>query len=184
MREVASKGQLWSSFARAALVTVPLILLLGFAAARLTPTGSDNPWYEALVKPAETPPNWVFPVAWTTLYVLMGLALAVIVNARGAKGRGLAIGLFALQFAVNLTWSPIFFGWHKIFLALVTNGAMIALAIATTLLFGRIRSVAAWLMVPYLAWISFAALLTYKIDRLNPNAEALVAPAASAQIGL
>jgi len=184
VREVASKGQLWSSFARVALVTVPLVLLLGFAAARLAPSGGDNPWYQALVKPAENPPDWVFPLAWTVLYALLGLALAVVVNARGARGRSLAIGLFAAQLAVNLAWSPIFFGWHKIFLALVTNGAMIVLAIATTLVFGRIRSTAAWLMVPYLAWISFAAVLTYKIDRLNPNAEALVAPAASAQIGL
>ncbi|MBX9814298.1 MAG: CrtK protein [Proteobacteria bacterium SG_bin5] len=184
MREVASKGQLWQGFARVALVTVPLVLLLGFAAARLVPTGSDNPWYRALVKPAITPPDWAFPVAWTTLYALMGLALALIVHARGAKGRGLAIALFAAQLAVNLAWSPIFFGAHLVFWALVTIALMFALALAATIVFARIRALAALLMLPYLAWIGFAGLLTYQIDRLNPHAEALVAPGASAQIGL
>lgn len=184
MREVASKRQLWVEFMRAALVTVPLVLLLGFAAARLVPTGRDNPWYQALVKPAETPPDWAFPLAWTTLYVLMGIALAVIVNARGARGRALAIGLFAAQLAVNLAWSPIFFGAHLVFWSLVTIGVMFVLALATTIMFARIRPVAGLLMLPYLAWIGFAGLLTYKIDRLNPNAEALVAPGSSAQIGL
>lgn len=184
MREVASKRQLWLEFMRVALVTVPLVLLLGFASARLVPTGSENVWYQALVKPAETPPNWVFPVAWTTLYILMGLAIAVIINARGARARGLAIGLFAAQLAVNLAWSPIFFGAHLVFWSLVTIGAMFVLALATAIVFARIRGTAALLMLPYLAWIGFAGLLTYKIDRLNPNAEALVAPGSSAQIGL
>ena len=92
---------------------MPLILLLGFLSGRSVPAGSDNGWYQPLVKPALTPPGWVFPVAWTTLYILIGLALAMILNARGARGRGLAVALFVGQFALNLAWTPLFFGAHR-----------------------------------------------------------------------
>lgn len=180
---IASKGQLRMSFLRWAVFTVPLILLLGFASGRAVPSGSENTWYMALQKPALTPPGIVFPIAWTTLYILMGLAIAMILHARGASGRGLALGLFAVQFGLNLAWTPLFFGMHQVGAALVAIVAMLALGIATTVLFGRIRSLAAWLMVPYLVWISFASILNFKIDKLNPDAESLYVPAATSQIG-
>lgn len=182
MGEVASRGQLWLGYARAALLAVPGVLLLGFLSARLVPTGSDNPWYQALEKPAITPPNYVFPIAWTLLYVLMGAALAMIINARGARGRGAALALFAAQLAVNLAWSPIFFGLHLVFGALLVIVLMFVLTLVTAVLFARIRWGAALLLLPYLGWIGFAGMLTYQIDRLNPNAEALVAPAGDAQM--
>ena len=172
--EIASKGQLRLAYLRWAIVTVPFILLLGFASGRLFPSGDENAWYQMLVKPAETPPGWAFPVAWTAIYVLLGLALAMIVNARGSRYRGAALGLFAVQMATNLAWSPLFFGWHQVSAALVLIAVIFVLALATTLLFGRIRKAAAWLMAPYLAWLCFAGVLNYKIDRLNPNAETLV----------
>lgn len=177
--EIASKGQLRLAFLRWAVVTVPFILLLGFTSARIAPTGSENLWYQLLQKPAETPPDWVFPVAWTTIYILLGLALAMIINARGSKLRGPALGLFAVQMAANLAWSPLFFGAHQVTLALVLLVVIFVLAFATTLVFGRIRTGAAWLMVPYLVWLCFAGILNYKIDQLNPNADTLV-PAQSA----
>src|SRR5688572_20555009 len=101
------------SFARWALVCVPLIVLLGFLSGRSVPSGNDNAWYQALVKPALTPPGWVFPVAWTALYIMLGLALASILNARSARGRALSVGLFVLQLALNLAWTPMFFGAHR-----------------------------------------------------------------------
>ena len=177
--EIASKGQLRLAFLRWAIVTVPFILLLGFASGRLFPSGDENLWYQMLQKPAETPSGWVFPVAWTTLYVLLGLALAMIVNARGSRLRRPALILFAVQMVANLAWSPLFFGYHQVSAALVLIVVIFVLALATTLVFARIRKGAAWLMVPYLAWLSFAGILNYKIDRLNPNAETLV-PASSA----
>ena len=119
--ELASKEQLRASYLRWAVVTVPFILLLGFTSGRLVPTGSENCWYAALVKPAETPPDIAFPIAWTTIYVLMGLAVAMIVNARGSKLRGPAIGLFAAQLVVNLAWSPLFFGAHQVFWSLIDD---------------------------------------------------------------
>lgn len=176
MGGIASRSQLRMSFLRWAMVIVPGVLLLGFLSGRSVPAGNANPWYVALAKPAATPPGWVFPVAWGLLYVLIGLALAIVLNARGARGRGVAIVLFALQFALNLSWQPLFFGAHRIDAATVVIAAMLALAIAATIAFGRIRTVAAWLMVPYLAWISFAGVLTWQIGRLNPDADSL-APA-------
>jgi len=161
------------SFLRWAMVAVPLILLLGFLSGRSVAAGNDNGWYVALAKPALTPPGWVFPVAWTALYVLMGLAVAIVLNARGARGRGVALALFAVQFVLNLAWTPLFFGAHKVDAALIVIVAMLAAAIATTIAFARIRQAAAWLMLPYLVWISFAGVLTYRIGALNPDAEAL-----------
>lgn len=182
MREIASKQQLRLAFVRWAVVTVPFILLLGFTSARSVPTGSANRWYLALAKPAETPPDWAFPVAWTVIYVLIGLALAMVIHARGSRMRGPAIALFAAQMVANLAWTPIFFGAHQIFWSLIVLAAMFVLTLATTVAFARVRAAAAILMLPYLAWIVFAAYLTYQIGQLNPNAEALVPSSTSTQI--
>lgn len=182
MGGIASKGQLRMSFLRWAIFTVPLILLLGFASGRSVPSGSENTWYMALVKPAMTPSGWLFPVAWTTLYILLGLAVAIILHARGARGRGLALALFAAQFVLNLAWTPLFFGMHQVGAALIVIIAILVVATITTVLFGRIRPLAAWLMVPYLAWISFAGVLTWRIGQLNPDAETLVPAAHTSQM--
>lgn len=182
MREIASKQQLRLAFLRWAVVTVPFILLLGFTAARLAPSGSANAWYATLVKPALTPPDWVFPVAWIAIYVLLGLSLAMIIHARGSRLRGPAIILFAVQMLVNLTWSPLFFGMHQVLWALGVIATMFVLTAALILLFGRIRALAAWLLVPYLGWIVFAGYLNYQILDLNPSAETLVPSATTTQI--
>ena len=107
----------------------------------------------------------------------------MILNARGARLRGIAIALFLGQLALNLYWSPLFFGQHRVTAALYLLLAIWGTAFATTIVFGRIRPVAAWLLVPYLAWLSFAAILNYQIDQLNPDAERLYVPAATSEIG-
>ncbi len=170
------------AFFRWALFLVPLVLLLGMASGRLSNSGYGNPWFDALAKPAMMPPGWAFGLAWTILYVAMGFALALVVSARGARGRGLAIGFFVLQLAINLAWSPVFFAMHRIWLALGIIIAMFVTATITTLLFARIRPLAAWLMVPYLAWILFASFLNYEIGRLNPRAEVLAPGSSRTQI--
>ncbi|MBB5699331.1 TspO/MBR family protein [Sphingomonas yantingensis] len=184
MREIASKGQLRWSFARWAFVTVPLVLFLGFAAGAVVPSGDANPWYQALSKPSWQPPGWAFPVVWSILYILMGVAIAMILNARGAKGRGIAIALFVAQLLVNLTWSIVFFGMHLVSFAAVEIIVILALAIATTFALARVRRQAAWLMVPYLAWLTFASILAFEIDRLNPDGETLVPSGSTTQIQL
>ena len=170
------------SFVRWAVVTVPLVVLLGFLSGRSVPVGSESAWYMALVKPSVTPPGWAFPVAWTTLYILMGLSLAMILHARGAMGRPVAIGLFVVQLALNLVWTPIFFGAHQVGLALVVIIAMLVATIATTVAFARIRPLAAWLLVPYMVWISFAGVLTWRIGQLNPDAATLAPGRTTTQI--
>jgi translocator protein len=174
VREIASKGQLRLAYLRWAVVTVPFILLLGFTSARLAPSGSANPWFARLVKPEIMPEEWVFPVAWAALYVLMGLALAMIINARGSTLRGPALVVFALQMLVNLAWSPVFFGMHQVVSALAIIGVLFALALVTLVLFARIRTGAAILLLPYLAWIGFAGYLLFQINELNPDAASLV----------
>lgn len=182
MSEIASAGQLRMSYLRWAMVTVPAMLLIGFLSSSLAPSGSDSAWYVALQKPDLNPPDWVFPVVWTSLYILMGLALAMILNARRARGKGVALTLFAVQIAANFVWSPTFFGAHRIGLALGLIGVMLVFSIAATFAFARIRKGAAWLMLPYLVWISFAGVLNWRIGELNPNAETLVPAESSTQI--
>lgn len=184
MSEIASKGQLRLAYLRWAIVTVPFILLLGFASARLAPTGADSPWYMALAKPEPTPPDWVFPVAWSAIYVLLGLALAMIINARGSRLRGPAIVLFAVQMGFNLAWSPVFFGMHLVTIAFGILCVLFALALATTILFGRIRVGAALLLIPYLGWLGFAGWLNWEIHQLNPSAETIVTSGGTTQIDL
>lgn len=184
MTGIASKSQLRMSYLRFALFTVPLILLLGTVSGRIANSGYGNPWFDALVKPATMPPGWLFGLVWPILYILLGLALAIILNARGAKGRGLAVGLFVAQLLLNFTWSPLFFAYHQVRSALVVIVLMLILAAVTAFLFARIRRTAALLMLPYLAWLGFASLLNYQIIQLNPNAETLVPASGGADIVL
>src|ERR1700754_4423481 len=91
MSELALPGQLRMSFVRVALIVVPAILFLGILSGVAAGSGYENPWFAALVKPSLMPPGWVFPVAWTALYILIGLALSMILAARGAGGRAMAV---------------------------------------------------------------------------------------------
>lgn len=180
--EIASKGQLRLAYLRWAIVTVPAIVLLGFLSGTFFPGGSDNAWYVMLAKPATTPPDWAFPVAWTIIYILMGLALAIVINARGAPARKPAIALFAVQLVANLAWSPLFFGGHQVFGSLLLLIVIFVLVTVTAVLFARIRKAAGLMLVPYLLWVAFAGYVLYGIHQLNPNAEGLVPSSSSAQM--
>jgi benzodiazapine receptor len=184
MTALASRSQLRMGFVRWALVTVPAVLLLGILSGLAAGSGYGNSWFDALEKPGFMPPGWAFPVAWTLLYIALGLALALVLHARGATGRGLALGLFFLQLALNYSWSPVFFAMHKVGLALGIIVAMLVVAGAMAFLFYRIRKVAGLLLLPYLAWLCFAAALNFEIGRLNPGAETLVPGSGSTDIAL
>ena len=170
MGQLASTGQLRASFLRIAIVTVPAILLLGSLSAVIAGSAETNPWFEALAKPDFMPPGWMFGAAWTLLYALMGLAAAIILHASGARGRGVALTLFLVQLALNLAWSPMFFAAHRVAASFWLIVVILVLAIATTIAFWRIRRVAGWLLLPYLAWLAFAGLLNHRIHILNPDA--------------
>lgn len=184
MGEIALPSQLRMSFLRWALFTVPLVLFLGIASGRLSGSGYDNPWFDALAKPGIMPPDWAFGLVWTILYVLMGVSLAIILHARRARGRKPAILLFVVQLALNLAWSPLFFGAHRVAVAFWLTVALVVLVALMTMSFARIRRSAGLLMIPYVAWLVFAALLVFEIHRLNPDAEALAPGGASTQIAL
>jgi translocator protein len=181
---IASPGQLRMSLLRWALGVVPLIVVLGSASGLLSGSAAENGWYQALQKPSWNPPGWIFGVVWPILYALMGLSLAMILNARGSAGRTPAIAMFMVQLAANLLWSPLFFGMHQVSTAFWVLLVMLGSTIITALLFSRIRRIAALLLLPYIAWMCFAAFLNFEIDQLNPNAETLQAPAGQVSVGI
>ena len=157
----------WVKFA---LLTVPAIVIAGSASGWLSGSGYGNAWFDGLLKPPFMPPGWAFGVAWTTLYVLMGLALAMILAAPPTPARRTALTLFFVQLAMNFAWSPVFFGAHDIDLGKIMIIVMLVIALAAASLFRRIRPVAGWLLVPYLLWLCFAFALNSSIGALNPGA--------------
>jgi tryptophan-rich sensory protein len=168
MTGLASRGQLRSSIIRWALFTVPLVLLLGFLSGQVG-SNAKSAWFQSLVKPAIFPPPIWFGIVWSILYVLMGVALAMVCAAWGARGRTAAIVAFAVQLAVNLAWSPVFFAMHQIKAGLVVIAVLDVLVVITVVLFWRVRRVAALLLLPYLAWIAFATLLNWEFLQANPD---------------
>jgi translocator protein len=148
------------------IITVPVIVLLGFASGWLSNSGYGNPWFDALRKPWFMPPGWVFPVAWTSLYILMGIAVAQVI-ASDAPGKRPALILFASQLILNLLWSPVFFGLHQMRPALAIIAVLAVDVAVMIILFLRIRKSAAYMMLPYLAWLLFATELNLAIVRLN-----------------
>ncbi len=156
---------------RKALVTVPLIVIIGALVGVVSNSGFGNDWYAPLDKPNFQPPGWVFGAAWTTLYTMMGIALAAIVNEPSSKQRNVALGLFAAQLALNFAWSPIFFGGGMIDLGLLVIVAMNVLVTMTIIAFWKIRPLAGALLIPYLAWLCVATALNHETGRLNPGAD-------------
>ncbi len=124
-------------------------------------------WYATLAKPSFNPPDWVFGPVWTTLYIVMAAAAWLVWRASGWAGASGSLSLFLLQLALNLAWSFIFFRFHQVGLALLDVLAMLAAIAAITFAFRRHSSLAAILLLPYLAWVTFAAVLNAAIWRLN-----------------
>ncbi len=125
-------------------------------------------WYAALNKPPFSPPNWLFGPAWVTLYTLMGIAVAL-VWAKGLADKKVrqAMIFFGVQLLLNALWSILFFGLHQTYLAFFEIVIMLGFIALTTLRFYRIEKTAAYLMLPYLAWVGFASLLNFSIYLLN-----------------
>ncbi len=123
-------------------------------------------WYGGLVRPSFSPPNWVFGPVWTTLFAMMGIALFLVLRHHGAAKRR-AVWFFGIQLFLNVLWSVMFFGFHS------TTGASIeivflwAAIVGTIAEFYPVDKAAAYLLVPYLLWVSFASALTFSIWSLN-----------------
>ena len=166
MAEVIRRDGWWKT----ALVCVVAIELLGGLSGWLSNSGYGNGWFDGLDKPNFMPPGWAFGVVWPILYALLGIAVAMILAEPPSPRRKTALTLFFIQLTLNFAWSPIFFAGHDIRLANVVIFAMAALAAAAAGQFVRIRTIAGVLMVPYLAWLIFAATLNATIGNLNPGA--------------
>lgn len=129
---------------------------------------SVTTWYPALVKPSFNPPSWLFGPVWITLYAMMGVALYLVWREKqSGKEAQLAIWIFLTQLAVNSVWSIVFFGLKSTGTALVVIAVLWLLIAASIWKFYSIKKAAAWLLVPYLLWVSFASVLNYAIWRLN-----------------
>jgi len=147
------------------LFAVLIIVLGGLGGVAFS--GGGQGWYQALQRPPGTPPPWVFGPVWTLLYAMMGISLGLLVWDRRTAGARSAIAAFILQLVLNLAWTPLFFGAHRSGLALVDIVAM-WLCIAWTIVLARkVNRIAAWLLVPYLIWVSYATYLNAGFWWLN-----------------
>ena len=168
MTEAVERADWW----KPAIVAVVAIELLGGLSGWISNSGYGNNWFDALQKPFFMPPGWAFGVVWPILYALLGVSLAMILAERPSDRRRLALILFFVQMALNFAWSPIFFAGHDISLAKWVIFLMAAVAAAAARQFFVICKAAGLIMIPYLAWLVFAATLNATIEALNPAAGA------------
>jgi len=152
----------------ALVLFVALCLGIGALGASVTATSVDT-WYAGLVKPSFNPPDEVFGPVWTVLYVLMGVAAWRVWRSADRDTTRGPLTLFALQLAINLGWSVVFFGLHKIASAVATIVVLDVAVLVTMLAFRAVDRVAALLMLPYVALVAFATVLNVAIWRLNPT---------------
>jgi tryptophan-rich sensory protein len=148
------------------IVSVLIAQMAGFIGSFFT-APSIQSWYVFLEKPFFAPPNWLFAPAWITLYVLMGIAAFLVWRKRSVVGAKLALWLYGVQLALNALWSIIFFGMRNPGLAFVEIVVLWFLILVVTLKFLKVKKVAGYLFVPYLLWVSFAAILNFTVWRLN-----------------
>jgi benzodiazapine receptor len=146
-------------------------LVVCFAAAAIGAVASTEAatFYQELVRPEWAPPAWLFAPVWTVLYVLMGIAAWLVWRGHGFKTARTALVLFIVQLGANALWSWVFFVWHQGGLAFAEVLLLWCLIVATAVSFRRLNPVAAGLLLPYLAWVTFAAALTFATWKLNPG---------------
>ena len=150
-----------------AIVTVIVIELLGGLSGWISNSGYGNDWFDRLEKPSFMPPGAAFGIVWPILYALLGIALAMVLAEPPSKQKRTGLILFFAQMVPNFAWSPLFFALHDISLAKWVIFVMAALAAAAARQFFHVRKAAGLLMIPYLAWLVFAATLNAAIEALN-----------------
>jgi tryptophan-rich sensory protein len=146
-------------------------LILTFAAAAIGAAASAEAgvFYAQLVRPSWAPPGWLFAPVWTLLYTLMAIAAWLIWRTHGFRAARTALVLFIIQLIANALWSWVFFEWHLGAFAFAEVILLWCLIVATAVSFWRLNTVAATLLLPYLAWVTFASALTFASWRLNPG---------------
>ncbi len=149
------------------LITATLLCVLLGSVGGLVTVAEIPAWYASLNKPSFNPPNWIFGPVWSTLYVVMGISVYLIWKQPVSKERNKALQLFILQFVFNFCWSFIFFGLHATGWAFIEMIALWLLILLTIFHFAKYSKTAAWLLVPYISWVSFALLLNGAIWKIN-----------------
>ncbi len=144
-------------------------LVVTFAAAAAGGFFLPGEWYAQLQKPAWNPPNWIFGPVWTVLYAIMAVAAWLVWMRGGFAGRRAALALFLAQLLFNALWSPLFFGLHRPGIALADLLLLWLALFATVAVFWKVHRVAGGMLLPYLAWVSFAGALNFAIWKLNPS---------------
>jgi len=149
------------------LISILLPQIAAGVGAYFTITGTGS-WYQTIQKPGWNPPSWLFAPVWTALYITIGIAFYLIWKKEAPTGnKRIAMILWGVQLVLNLFWTIIFFNQHQLFWATVEIGLLWFFILATIIAFARINKVAAWLLVPYIAWVSFAGILTWTIWKIN-----------------
>ena len=149
------------------IISIVIPVAVGATAGFFTATGIDS-WYQTINKPSWNPPSWIFAPVWTTLYVMMGIALYLVWKSDSSDIlKKTAISLFAVQLILNFFWSFIFFNQQQPGWALAEIIAMWIFILLTIFAFAQVSKPAAWLLVPYISWVSFATVLNYTIWQLN-----------------
>jgi tryptophan-rich sensory protein len=148
-------------------LVVFICLTVGYLSGIVT-RESITTWYPTLVKPFFNPPNWIFAPVWTLLYIMMGIAAGLVWTSEfEQKTVKKALGFFAIQLGLNALWSYLFFGLHNPLLALIEIVLLWLMIFETYNQFKKIDKVSGFLMIPYLAWVSFATILNASIWWLN-----------------
>jgi len=150
-----------------ALVAFAALCFAAAAFGAVLTTGAVRTWYAEVQKPAWSPPDRVFGPVWTALYLMMACAAWLVWLKAGLSGGRVPLTLFLVQLVLNAAWSPVFFGLRSFGGAFALIVVLWLAIVATVVAFARVSRPAAWLLVPYLAWVSFAACLNYSIWRLN-----------------
>lgn len=149
------------------VISIAMPVAVGAIAGLFTRPEIDG-WYQTINKPSWQPPNWVFGPVWTALYIMMGIALYLVWRSNvEAKIKRAAIVLWVVQLVFNFFWSYIFFRQHQIDWALGEIIVLWLFILFTIFAFAKINKTAAWLLVPYISWVTFASILTYTIYQLN-----------------
>jgi tryptophan-rich sensory protein len=149
------------------VLVVVVCVSIGYLSGMVT-RDSITTWYPTLVKPIFNPPNWIFGPVWTLLYIMMGIAAGLIwTSGYDEKKVKKALGFFAIQFGLNALWSYLFFGLRNPLLALIKIIILWLLIVETYNQFKKIDKVSGLLLLPYLAWVSFAMVLNFSIWWLN-----------------
>lgn len=149
------------------LVTAVLLTVVLGAVGGIVTSAEIPVWYATLNKPSFNPPNWLFGPVWTMLYLLMGISCFLVWKLPVTEQRNKALRLFIIQFALNFCWSFIFFRMHAVGWALIEMAILWIAILLTIIQFSKLSKTAAWLLVPYIAWVSFALLLNAAIWKLN-----------------